>query len=310
MTETAHTKAAACIMSAQTRQRIHLRTWHTIGRSPTCTMQIDKPSISKQHALIAWDGDQWRIRDLHSRNGTWLDSRRLQPGQDIPLTAGAMLAFGTPSERWTVSRLGTPTAVAISLSGHQERIAQHHHLPLPSEDDPEAVLFQVADRWSLERADGTTAVIRDGEQISVGDTLWRIHLPKAIASTCDGNTQPTPATITLRFSARPRLLVSYLHGGELIDLPQRAHHRLLLVLAQARLRDQQHADLPEAEHGWMYRDQLDSQLSTRNNRLYVYAYRARAQLADCGVLDAAGIIERRADTHQIRIGVPRLEILS
>ena len=47
---------------------------------------------------------------------------------------------------------------------------------------------------------------------------------------------------------------------------------------------------------------------TFSSRLYVYVYRARAQLADAGVLDAAGVIERRSDTHQIRIGVSKLQI--
>jgi hypothetical protein len=43
-------------------------------------------------------------------------------------------------------------------------------------------------------------------------------------------------------------------------------------------------------------------------RLAVDIYRARKQFSEAGVTEAAQIVERRATSHELRIGVPRLAI--
>ncbi len=44
-----------------------------IGRSPECDVVIDHPSVSRAHAEIVGDGTGWRLRDLGSKNGSFLD---------------------------------------------------------------------------------------------------------------------------------------------------------------------------------------------------------------------------------------------
>jgi ABC transport system ATP-binding/permease protein len=47
----------------------------TIGRASSCTHLIDKPTVSAQHALLeVLTGGEMRVRDLNSRNGTYLNS--------------------------------------------------------------------------------------------------------------------------------------------------------------------------------------------------------------------------------------------
>jgi pSer/pThr/pTyr-binding forkhead associated (FHA) protein len=43
-----------------------------IGRSTMCTLQIDAADVSKEHASLRWVGDGWELRDLGSRNGTFV----------------------------------------------------------------------------------------------------------------------------------------------------------------------------------------------------------------------------------------------
>jgi pSer/pThr/pTyr-binding forkhead associated (FHA) protein len=58
-----------------------VRTQITIGRSEECTFQLrgayEDLLISRRHCLIAVHPDRVEIRDLESRNGTYVNSQRL-----------------------------------------------------------------------------------------------------------------------------------------------------------------------------------------------------------------------------------------
>lgn len=49
-----------------------------LGRSPECEIVLAHASVSRQHARIARDGDDWVLADLGSRNGTRLNGRRIE----------------------------------------------------------------------------------------------------------------------------------------------------------------------------------------------------------------------------------------
>jgi len=49
----------------------------TIGRQADCGLVIEDPSVSRRHAAIEWAGEGHTIRDLGSRNGTWLRGERI-----------------------------------------------------------------------------------------------------------------------------------------------------------------------------------------------------------------------------------------
>ena len=40
-----------------------------LGRSPECEVRLNDRSVSRRHARIERDGDEWVIVDLDSRNG-------------------------------------------------------------------------------------------------------------------------------------------------------------------------------------------------------------------------------------------------
>lgn len=50
--------------------------------------------VSRQHAMIALDGDGFVVKDLDSSNGTALNGKRLEPNKNYELHDGDMVFFG------------------------------------------------------------------------------------------------------------------------------------------------------------------------------------------------------------------------
>ena len=50
----------------------------TIGRSPDCEIFLDDVTVSRKHAVIAKSGDDFRIEDEGSLNGTFVNKKRVE----------------------------------------------------------------------------------------------------------------------------------------------------------------------------------------------------------------------------------------
>lgn len=62
----------------------------TIGRSSVCDLSIEEPSMSLEHARLAFSDDAWRVINLLSTNGVFVNdekafSHRLHDGDEIRL---------------------------------------------------------------------------------------------------------------------------------------------------------------------------------------------------------------------------------
>ncbi len=49
--------------------------------------------VSRRHVRLIWNGE-WQIEDLNSANGTYLNHRRLTPGEPLPLSPGSVIQVG------------------------------------------------------------------------------------------------------------------------------------------------------------------------------------------------------------------------
>jgi hypothetical protein len=45
----------------------------TLGRSVDCDCRLDNPTVSSQHARLTYQNGCWRVEDLNSRNGTFVN---------------------------------------------------------------------------------------------------------------------------------------------------------------------------------------------------------------------------------------------
>jgi FHA domain/zinc-ribbon domain len=49
-----------------------------VGRSPECDIFLDDVTVSRRHAEIVREGDEFTIRDLGSLNGTYVNRQRIE----------------------------------------------------------------------------------------------------------------------------------------------------------------------------------------------------------------------------------------
>jgi DNA-binding winged helix-turn-helix (wHTH) protein len=98
--EDIHSRAAPLLKSAMAvwllrgQRRIPLGAGESIlGRDPGALVQLDDPSVSRRHARIVVTGEGATVEDLGSKNGTFLDDKRVE--NPVVLADGARLRVGT-----------------------------------------------------------------------------------------------------------------------------------------------------------------------------------------------------------------------
>ncbi len=264
-----------------------------VGRSPTATIILEEHYASSEHASIGWSGTRWEIRDLGSKNGTFVDGKAVRPGQAATLSPGSTIGFGEMSG-WTLADASGAGPAATDVASGEVVAGGAEILALPSEATPERTIFRsdVAGRWNMEH-DGETAVVVDGQTVEAGGRTFRLALPS------DGTGTPTVETsfaipnVTVRFDVSQNeedVDVSLSFRTEVVPLERREHHYLLLTLARARRED---AELEEAKRGWRTNDELHKMLRMDVAHLNVQIHRARKQLEAVGLEGAASIVEVR-----------------
>jgi len=106
-----------------------------IGRDPASELPIAGEAakvVSTAHLRLVHDGAAWWVEDLSSRNGTYVDARRLTAGSREKLTAGTVLGLGETGPRLKVEAVAGQAMEATMLEsprgeatiGEQPRMAR------------------------------------------------------------------------------------------------------------------------------------------------------------------------------------------
>jgi hypothetical protein len=285
-----------------------------VGRSPSAALRIDAPHVSSEHARLRHRGGAWTVRDLGSRNGTWLDGARVPAGVPHALVQGSALSFGDPSQVWILDDTAAPHVLARSSSTGLFRAAQGGLLALPSDESAEVAIFEDGEgRWVAE-IEGDPRPIADGAIVEAGGERWTVFLPESGASTCEAEARPLSILgADLRFCVSPdeeQVEITVTAAGRTLHLAPRAHYYLLLTLARERLAAESSAKLLAHERGWIAVDALCRMLSLDETRMNTQVFRVRSDFAELGFIDAATLLERRRGLRTLRLGTPRVSIVS
>lgn len=308
----------ALLEQTDTGTRVSLGARCLVGRSRACALQLEDRTVSGEHAVFFYGlNGVWVLRDLGSRNGTWLDGRRLPATEPVELRRGQRIRFGGANNDWLLVDDSPPGLIAQGPDGQRREMVEGL-LVLPDEDAPLVWILRVGEGWSVERGEGGGAVlVEDGQDLDVGGSVWTLHLPKGqsldTAVPTQGASLTTPLGdigLELVTDRQGQLLrLAWTCPGERQTLPVRAFHGVVLELARLRIRDQQRG-LPELECGWTHADDLLARLGVSPQKLHVDLLRCRRQLAASGVEDADELFERRLASRELRLGVGRLRLLS
>jgi FHA domain len=287
---------------------------HLIGRAPTCALRLGRRYVSGQHALLRWTGDWWELRDLGSRNGTYLNGTRLKSGDELPVRVGAKLGFGKlVEEQWELTDASPPTVMAVPVDGGDPAVLDGEMIALPSNDDPRVTIYRGAEGgWVLEQPDELITPITNQQTFDVQGRAWRFcnaennRTTSLLALPMDLEVQHLQLSFSVsRDEEHVELQISC--AGRTFEMGSRSHNYLLLTLARRREEDALEG-LSEAACGWIHHEDLAHDSSMAGQQLNIDVFRIRKQFAGVGVTDAANIVERRPRTRQLRIGTGRISI--
>jgi pilus assembly protein CpaF len=63
----------------------------TIGKKPTNALVLASQNYSREHCMVLGQGDKFYLRDLQSRNGTYLNGQRVPAGADVEVPDGGVI---------------------------------------------------------------------------------------------------------------------------------------------------------------------------------------------------------------------------
>jgi|HubBroStandDraft_6_1064221.scaffolds.fasta_scaffold226615_1 pSer/pThr/pTyr-binding forkhead associated (FHA) protein len=103
-----------------------------VGRDSSCSIVLTDSSVSRRHAEFSIKGILLTVRDLNSRNGTFVDGERIQAAQ---VQAGQQIQLGCVQFRVSMAGLngdgGTSGVETESVSDvFEDQLAENDNLPL------------------------------------------------------------------------------------------------------------------------------------------------------------------------------------
>lgn len=127
-----------------------------IGRAPDNHVVIDGPDcamVSLNHVELSRDGDSWRVHDLGSTNGTWLNGERVT---DAEVTPPAVLRLGSQGPEFAlVLEEAAPAGLDRTIEIPAETVGPIPEAPRPLAGHEELLSSAVA-RARRMRAHGVT----------------------------------------------------------------------------------------------------------------------------------------------------------
>jgi len=267
-----------------------------VGESNTV---LSNPNISRKHAWIVWGLEGWFLQDS-STNGTFVNEARVYPGTKVKLKSNDLIRFGGgDSDGWVLMDVQPPQTMLIAITDGLPDIVLEDIVALPSEVNPEVTIYVTPDgKWVCESQSGVS-YLKNGDRVGIKDAVWRF-------------VESTPEVETLTVADGPRILVSSIQtifhvsqneehvslklvvNDQEIDLKQRTHHYLMLILARKRMEDQDEGFQVE-EQGWIGKSDLGRLLGLNETHINIQIYRFRKQMIKAlpSNIDLPKIIETR-----------------
>ncbi|UTV30655.1 FHA domain-containing protein [Photobacterium atrarenae] len=154
-------------LQSSSGKMVHLRHYHTFGRSQDCHTILSRSDISRIHAIFFWKDGQWFIQDK-STNGIWVNERKLAKDQPIAVRESDTIVFSSRAgESFTVIGDHEPCDVMLSVDSELSPIYLEKPVTVVSET---VVLSFEGCGWHLvvsETGHYRQKPLKDGDHIDI-----------------------------------------------------------------------------------------------------------------------------------------------
>ncbi|MBK5540713.1 FHA domain-containing protein [Pseudomonas sp. TH05] len=299
----------AILLNSSTGALHALKSCHVFGRlAQRCDSPLTAIDISLLHATVRWSSQQWLLTD-QSRNGCLLNEQPLTRHQPVAIKLGDEIRFGMlDATPWRVVDLAPPADLLIPLAPHVEPLTLHNFLVLSDEGPPYSCIYRTPDGcWMQETSDGAVP-LRDGELLHFDHQDWRLSYSSEEQNTLVS--APSSLSSCMRFKTsldEEHVQLTLFRGAQSLELGERTHHYLLLLLARQRLADAARGfDLHT--QGWLELDDLVGMLGLDKAHLNIQVFRLRKQFQQAVSQGLIGqdFIERRRGG--VRLGSVAIEV--
>lgn len=111
-----------------------------VGRDPACAVSVIDPEVSRKHARLVWQGEDFTLEDLGSTNGTFVNGKRINTPH--LLQVGDTIAFGE-NIALSYEAVYDPDATMVSSLAKAEEIKTPVEQPAPIISPPPIYAGQV-----------------------------------------------------------------------------------------------------------------------------------------------------------------------
>ncbi|CCQ11754.1 FHA domain containing protein [Pseudoalteromonas luteoviolacea B = ATCC 29581] len=297
-------------------EKIYLKSYHTIGRQKVSVDTIiDKPTISRHHAIIELTDGKWLLRDV-STNGVWLNDKKIDKNLNYTLSINDKIDFANLGDNsFVVGNLETNCRYLISQSSPQQVIEIDDQTVIPNEQDPSHIIYhdKIINYWFFEDLNtNDRQALFDGGMVRALGTQWLYICSTEHQATEIMKTDIDVAPCSMKFNVsqdEENTQLSLLVNNIEYDLGTRTHHYLLLLLARRRIEDKE-ANIESSLQGWQYREQIAKDLGIQMNHMNIMLHRARKQFADLqehGAPDLSFMLE--SYFGKVRLSCPDVSII-
>lgn len=256
---------------------ILLNVHHEVGRNPnTATTYLPGRDVSKSHATFGWKDGHWFLRD-HSRNGTLINGK-FAHHHTISIQKGDSLQFGKDDgSKWELVDDAAPTSYLKAITNNVKVLALAPATGIPFPSAPEvSFYFTSHNRWRAETK-GSIIDLMQGTQLHFSQEDWIFIENSVLDDTLDYGLIVSTAYFKFILSEdEERLSVQIVGNGWQLNLGERVHNYLLLVLVRKRLRDSREG-ASSHDIGWLEMEALTKDMG-REFRKEVDAYQVNLQI--------------------------------
>ena len=287
-----------------------------VGRSGTCDYVVDKTVVSREHVALWTEGDRVLVRDLRSRNGTFVNDARIETAElsdgDV-LRLGASVMFRVVIGNREDAPIQRILALCDVVSGHRYPLGPYPlrlgtapdsavRLPTGAADQGAVVSPRPGEAWFYEGDDMKELAV--GETFQLSGMKFRIdEMASDPGNTMAEAAVPWPYKVfaTLDAEGGPRAVVEDTHAGRKHELVGTNRAVLLYLLARRWSRDAR-LDIDADEVGWCSDEDLARGIWGRDGAgrpIKVLLCRLRGELRESGF--DPWFFEKRRGALRIRV---------